>query len=323
MQAMDTGNFMHEVIDAFFEKIDKMGLDLKIIEDTEVKSIVNSIIDELLSSYKYYILSSTAKFKVLTRRLKKVVYESIEYIVYSMRNSKFEVLGHEIEFSNNGKYKPIVIEMQDGKKIEITGKIDRVDIGTYEDKKYVRIIDYKSSIKNIDINQVEAGLQIQLITYLDAISIAEDFLPSGMLYLGLVDNIIKSNKNMLDEDIKQEIRRKFRMNGLVLADINIIKMMDTQLDVGASNIIPVTIKKDGEISESKSNTLKQEKFTELQEKVNKIIKEISKEIFSGKIAIEPYNYNKHTGCDYCEYKAICNFDPNFKNNTYNYIQKNY
>ena len=323
IQSMDTGNFMHEVIDSFFENIDKNGLNLKTIEDEDVKTIVNSIIDELLSSYKYYILSSTAKFKVLTRRLKKVVYESIEYIVYSIRNSKFEVLGHEIEFSNSGKYKPIIIEMKDGKKIEITGKIDRVDIGTYEDKKYVRIIDYKSSIKNIDMNQVEAGLQIQLITYLDAISIAEDFLPSGMLYLGLVDNIIKSNRNMLDEDIKQEIRRKFRMNGLVLADINIIKMMDTKLDVGSSNIIPVTIKKDGEISESKSNTLKQEKFTELQEKVNKTIKEISKEIFSGKIAIEPYNYNKHTGCDYCEYKSICNFDPNFKNNTYNYIQKNY
>lgn len=323
IQALDTGNFMHEVIDVFFEKIDKNNLDIKTIDDGEVKNLINSIIDELLSSYKYYKLSSTAKFKTLTKRLKKVVSESIEYIVYSIRNSKFEVLGHEIEFSNSGKYKPIIIEMQDGRKIEITGKIDRVDIGTYEDKKYVRIIDYKSSIKNIDMNQVEAGLQIQLITYLDAISIAEDFLPSGMLYLGLVDNIIKSNKNMLDEDIKQEIRRKFRMNGLVLADINIIKMMDTNLDIGASNIVPVTIKKDGEISESKSSVLKEEKFIELQEKVNKLIKEISKEIFSGKIAIEPYNYNKHTGCDYCEYKAICNFDPNFKDNTYNYIKKSY
>ena len=47
---------------------------------------------EEYSSYKYYILSSTAKFKVLTRRLKKVVCESIEYIVYTIRNSKFESL---------------------------------------------------------------------------------------------------------------------------------------------------------------------------------------------------------------------------------------
>ena len=118
-----------------------------------------------------------------------------------------------------------------------------------------------------------------------------------MLYLGLIDNIIKSNKNMLDEDIKQEIRRKFRMNGLILADINIIKMMDTSLETGSSDIIPVTIKKDGEISEGKSSVLKEDKFKELQNKVNETIKEISKEIFEGKINIEPYNYNKHTGCD--------------------------
>ena len=323
IDSIDTGNFMHEVIDVFFEKIDKNNLDIKNIEESEIKNLVSSIIDELLDSYKYYILSSTAKFKALTRRLKKVVYESIEYIVYTIKNSKFDILGHEIEFSNSGKYKPIIIDMEDGRKIEITGKIDRVDIGTYSDKKYVRIIDYKSSIKNIDMNQVEAGLQIQLITYLDAISVAENYLPSGMLYLGLIDNIIKSNKNMLDEDIKQEIRRKFRMNGLVLADINIIKMMDTSLENGSSDIIPVTIKKDGEISEGKSSILKEDKFKELQIKVNEIIKEISKEILNGKIDISPYNYNKHTGCDYCEYKAICNFDPNFKNNTYNYIKKVY
>lgn len=321
--SIDTGNFMHEVIDVFFEKIDKNNLDIKNIDESEIKILVNSIIDELLDSYKYYILSSTAKFKMLTRRLKKVICESIEYIVYTIKNSKFDILGHEVEFSNHGRYEPIVIDMDDGKKVEITGKIDRVDIGTYDDKKYVRIIDYKSSIKNIDMNQVEAGLQIQLITYLDAISTAEDYLPSGMLYLALIDNIIKSNKNMLDEDIKQEIRRKFRMNGLVLADINIIKMMDKNLEIGPSDIIPVTIKKDGEISEGKSNILKENKFQELQTKVNDIIKNISKEILNGKINIEPYNYNKHTGCDYCEYKSICNFDPNFKNNTYNYIKKVY
>ena len=321
--SIDTGNFMHEVIDTFFEEIDKKNLDIKVLEKDEIKKIVDSIIDELLDSYKYYILSSTAKFKVLTRRLKKVVSESIEYIVYTIKNSKFNILGHEIEFSNSGKYKPMVIDLSGGRKIEITGKIDRVDIGTYNEKKYVRIIDYKSSIKNIDMNQVEAGIQIQLVTYLDAICAAEDVMPSGMLYLGLIDNIIKSNKNMLDEDIKQEIRRKFRMNGLVLADINIIKMMDTSLDTGLSDIIPVTLKKDGEISENKSSVMKEEKFKELQNKVNEIIKNISREIFEGKINIEPYNYNKHTGCDYCEYKSICNFEPNSKNNTYNYIKKLY
>ena len=88
---------------------------------------------------------------------------------------------------------------------------------------------------------------------------------------------------MLDDEIKNEIRKNFRMNGLVLADINIIKMMDTSLESSSSsNIIPVTLKKDGEISESKSSTINKDEFSELQNKVNRVIKEISSEILKRK-----------------------------------------
>lgn len=60
--------------------------------------------EEIIESYfemsKYYIFSSTAKFKHLSKKLKKVVLESIEYIVHTIKNSSFEVLGHEIEFKD-------------------------------------------------------------------------------------------------------------------------------------------------------------------------------------------------------------------------------
>lgn len=321
IQTVDTGSFMHEIIDDFFEVIEDEKIDIKSITKEQIEDIVKKLIDETLEMSKYYVFTSTAKFRSLTRRLKKVVSESIEFIVYSIQNSKFDVLGHEIEFGEKGKYKPIEIELDDNKKLEITGKIDRVDIGKLDDKTYVRIIDYKSSVKNLDLNQVVAGLQIQLITYLDAISKQDNFNPSGVLYFGLVDNIVKSDKNMDDEKIKEEIRKKFRMNGLVLANINVIKMMDTSLNEGTSSIIPVTLKKDGEISESKSSSIKEDEFENLQEQVKDVIKQIGNEILSGKIDINPYNYNNHTGCDYCEYKSICNFNPNLKNNKYNYIRK--
>ena len=321
IQTIDTGSFMHEIIDEFFEIIDNKNLNIKEITEEEVQEIVKKIIEDTLEMSKYYVFSSTAKFKNLTKRLKKVVSESIMYIVYSLQNSNFEVLGHEIEFGKNSKYGPINIVIDENKKLEITGKIDRVDIGKLDNKTYVRIIDYKSSIKNIDLNQVVAGLQIQLITYLSAISEQEKFDPSGILYFGLVDHIAKKDRNITDEEIKEEIRKKFRMNGIVLANLDIIKMMDNSLKEGASNIIPVTLKKDGEISASKSNCIKENEFEELQNKVKDIIKQIGKEILSGKIDINPYKLNNNTGCDYCEYKSICNFNPNLKDNTYNYIKK--
>lgn len=321
IQTVDTGSFMHEIIDEFFDVVEEEKIDIKNIDKEKIEEIVKKIIDDTLEMSKYYVFSSTAKFRNLTKRLKKVVSESINYIVYGIQQSKFEVLGHELEFGEKGEYKPIKIELESGKRLEITGKIDRVDIGKLDEKTYVRIIDYKSSAKNIDLNQVEAGLQIQLITYLDAISEQEKFNPSGILYFGLIDHIIQADKNMSDEEIKEAIKKEFRMSGLVLANIDIVRMMDTSLTDGASSIIPITLKKSGEISEYKSSCIKEDEFENLQKKVKEVIKQIGNEILAGKIDIYPYNYNNHTGCDYCEYKSICNFNPNLKNNKYNYIKK--
>lgn len=318
IEAIDTGSFMHEVIDTFFSEISDKNLNLKEITDDEILKIVNKIISQLLETSRYYIFSSSAKFRLLTRRLKKVVYKSICYIVYSLKYSDFSIFGNEIEFSNTGKFKTITLDV-DGRKVEITGKIDRADTALIGDKQYVRIIDYKSSSKDIDMNQVMFGLQIQLITYLDALCDQTDFDPSGILYMGLIDNIVKNAKNLSDEEIENKIRSNFKMKGLILADISVIRTMDKKLQTGLSDIIPVYISKDGEISEKKSSVISKKNFDELQLQVKDIIKQISYEILKGKIDIKPYNYKKKTGCDYCKYKTICMFNTNIKDNEYNFV----
>ena len=318
IEAIDTGSFMHEVIDSFFKEISDQNLNLKDISEEEILKIVNKIIEELLETSRYYIFSSSAKFRLLTRRLKKVVYKSICYIVYSLKYSDFTIFGNEIEFSNTGKFKTITLNVE-GRKVEITGKIDRADTATIENKQYVRIIDYKSSSKELDMNQVQFGLQIQLITYLDALCEQTDLNPSGVLYMGLIDNIVKNAKNLSDEEIENKIRSNFKMKGLILADISVIRTMDKKLQTGSSDIIPVYISKDGQISEKKSSVISKKAFDELQIQVKNIIKEISYEILKGKIDIKPYNYRKKTGCDYCKYKTICMFNTNIKDNEYNFI----
>ena len=322
IRALDTGNFMHEVLDDFFNIIKDDGLNIKDLDDTEIERIVVKIINELFQTSKYYVFSSTSKFRILSRRLKKVVLDSVKYIIYTLKNSKFEVLGNEIEFSRFSEYKPIVISLEDGTKVELSGKIDRADIGKLNGKDYVRIIDYKSSVKTLDYNRIIAGLQIQLITYLDDLCIQKEFEPGGVLYMGLIDNIVKAPKNLSDDEIKEEIKKNFRMQGVILADIDIARMMDTGLDYGYSDIVPVGISKTtGDIIESKSSVLKKEDFSNLQKKVRHVIKQISKEILSGCINIKPYHYGQKTGCDYCTYKSICRFTPGIKENEYNYIQK--
>ena len=237
-----------------------------------------------------------------------MVLQSIKYIVYQIQNGDFEILGNELEFKKR-------ID-----NVEITGKIDRLDGVETEKGKFIRIIDYKSSDKNIDLNELISGTQIQLITYLDSMTEKKEAEPAAMLYFSLIDPIIKSNKNKSDEEIKEELKKKFRMNGMILADIDIIKKMDKTLEKGSSGSIPIYLDKDGNISKSRSNTVTKDEFTNLQKTAEKVIKQIAKEILEGNIDIKPayYKKNKVDTCKYCEYKSICGFNP--KVHEYLYIE---
>ena len=305
IKSIDTGTFMHDVVDTFFEEIREE--DLKNLSKEEIKSVVYNIIEQKLNLKKNAIFTSSPKFIILTNRLKKVIAESIYYIVYQMQNSDFNVLGNEVEFSKT-------ID-----NIEIVGKIDRIDVAENEEGSFIRIIDYKSSSKSLDLNKMVTGLQIQLLTYVDIMSEKTNKEPAGMLYFNLIEPIISKNRNLSDEEIEEEIRKAFRMKGLILSDIKVIKMMDNRLETGASKIIPVTLDKSGNVSGTRSSVLTKEEFTSLQKKIKKLIKQIANEILSGRIEIKPtYNQKqKKSTCEYCPYKTICAFNP--KKNVYEYI----
>ncbi len=317
----DTGSFMHEIIDEFFEYVNQEKLELAELEKEQIEKIVENIIDNKLTLNKNYIFKATEKYKLLVRRLKRVVSQSLKYIIETIIYSDFSIEGTEVEFGENGKYEPIILNLEDGKKVEIKGKIDRIDTANEEDGKYLRIIDYKSSSRNIDLNEVYAGLQIQLLTYTDAICKQEDIMPAGVFYFSLLEQMEKAEKRISEEEIEEKIRKAFRMKGLIVADVKIIKMNDNTLNSGSSKLVPAGLTKAGTIHKKWTNGVSSEEFKILQDYIYKTIKDISKEILSGKIDINPYNKSGKTPCEYCEYKAICGFNPRYKNNKYRFIDK--
>ena len=321
IHTFDTGSFMHETIDEFFEMVKEREINLPDLEEEEIFEIVAEIIDKNLKLSKNFIFTSTAKYKVLVKRLKKIVSKALKYIIQTLIYSDFNIEGTEIEFSTKGKYKPIILELEDGKKVEITGKIDRLDTAEDEEGKYLRIIDYKSSAKNIDLNEVYAGLQIQLLTYTDAICKEEDIMPAGIFYFSLLEQMIKADKKISDDEIEEMIKKNFRMKGLILADVKIIKMNDNTLTSGSSKMVPAAITASGTVNEKWTNGVNKEEFKVLQDYIDITIKQIAREIFSGKIDLNPYNKKGKTPCEYCEYKTICGFNPRQNGNKYNYIDK--
>ena len=138
IQSFNTGSFMHETIDEFFKKVREEKIELAELEEDDILKIVSNIIDENLGQPKNYIFTATAKYKILVRRLKKIVSKALKYIIQTIIYSDFSIEGTEIEFGKKGKYEPIILNLENGKRVEITGKIDRIDTSATEDRKILK-----------------------------------------------------------------------------------------------------------------------------------------------------------------------------------------
>ena len=121
IHSFDTGSFMHETIDNFFKEIKRQNINLAEIEEDKIYEIVSKIIDNNILMNKYFIFRTNAKNKALVQRLKRIVSKALKYIIQTLIYSDFSIQGTEVQF------KPIILNLDNGKNVEITGKIDRID----------------------------------------------------------------------------------------------------------------------------------------------------------------------------------------------------
>jgi ATP-dependent helicase/nuclease subunit B len=237
-----------------------------------------------------------------------------------IRCGGFNPVEYEIDFGEDGKYPPIIIELSSGEKVCLTGRIDRIDAFESEKGTYVRIVDYKSGSKEFKLSDVYYGLQVQLVTYLDAIreSGKSGYLPGGVLYFRIDDPVIKRSGNMSPEEVEKAIMKKLKMNGLLLADVKLIKEMDRTID-GNSMVIPASINKAGALGKNTSAaTLDQ--FILLRRHVKKLLTDICNEIMKGNVSIKPYKKKKDTPCRYCGFLPVCQFDSSLEENSFRFLQ---
>lgn len=319
----DLGTFMHNVIDEFSETVDKKSLKWYEIDETWCKNTVSEIVDKKAQEVSGGIFSSSPRYKYFTERLKRVLIKTILIIVEHLKRSGFQPIGHEVGFGNGEGYPPIEIELSNGEKVRLIGRIDRVDKLDLEEKDYFRIIDYKSGNKDFSLSDVYHGLQLQLLTYLDAILTNEEIrekdpvLPGGVLYLRIDDPIIKGSRSLSDKEIEEEIMKALKMKGLLLADPKVVKEMDRGI-YGSSLIIPARINKDGNLGKSSVGT--EEQFKILREHVKKKLVEACESMLKGEIKINPIKSKNADTCSYCIYSAVCQFDNSFEGNGHRIIK---
>lgn len=323
--APDLGSFMHNVLDDFTNTIRNEKIAWSDLNKERCKLIVNELVDKRLESDSNSILNSTKKYKYFADRFKRTITKSVMVISEQMRKGKFEVFKNEFAFGGFSDGEPIKIDLPSNETVYLVGRVDRIDTLDLDGNTYIKIVDYKSGAKKFNLTEVYYGLQIQLLVYLDALIknskyiLQKQAMPGAILYFRIDDPIIKSKKQLTEEEIKDNILKELKMSGLLLKDINVVKAMDNDMET-YSLIIPAAIKKDGNFTTS-SSVVTEEQFDILRKYVNDKMSEICEEMLSGEIKIEPCKNNSTAYCSYCDYSSVCQFDTSIENNKYRVVLK--
>lgn len=323
LSSPDLGSFIHSVLDSFSTYLDDHNIRWRELDRDSCNKIVSSIVDETVEKSAGSILSSSPRYSYFKEKLKRIVERAVWLISLHIKKGGFEPSGHEVTFEDHGKYPPISIELPSGEKVNLIGRIDRIDTMEEEDGVYVRIVDYKSGSKDFNLSDIYNGLELQLLIYLDAIleyaskNSKKPVIPGGILYFRIDDPIIKSTGELSDEEIEEKIMKSLKMKGLLLSDVKVVREMDRDAD-GWSLIIPAAIRSSG--LDAKSSTATLDEFNALRKHIKFRIINLCEDMLKGNVEIKPYKNRNRISCEFCSYKPVCRFDISIKENAYRLIK---
>lgn len=321
----DYGTYCHKIFDDFFKGVYENNIDWNTIDREFIQREVEKLTAKMAEKSNF-ILESSPKYKYFSSITHKNIVESIEIMAEQVRRGNFIPTGFETEFGDES-IKPISYTLKNGKDIKLVGKIDRIDVFKGENSDFLRIIDYKSSKRDIDLNQVYAGLQLQLFVYMNAIlsSNKDRYKPAGLFYSDFTTNLVgfetySKMLDMTDDSFYSEKLKKNKLTGFVIKDMELLKNLDKTLEENrlTSEILPIKLKSKGQEIGAGTLGLTTDEFEIVNEFVLNKTKDICEEIYDGNIDIKPFRYKDKKPCDYCKYKSICRFDV--KHNKYNNIK---
>lgn len=305
----DVGNYVHKVLEMFFLSI--KDRDITEITDEECERITKKVIEEYKSSVIKEALDK--RTECLFDRLEALSMIVIKNLVKEFKVSKFRPVLFEYPIGTGG-IPSLPITLDDGTNIHMNGYIDRADAYEDGDDIYIRVIDYKTGKKTFNTEDIEKGLNLQMLIYLFTLcagkneKILSDLgadkectpLPAGVLYLLARIDDVRADHEPEDaakalEDVEDSIQRV----GLLTSDKDVLLAMEPGLN---GRFIPVKYTKKGDISGKKSLASDKE-FDEIKEKVVSKLRDIGEDIKKGRADASPLEKSKV--CNYCDMKTIC------------------
>lgn len=322
LEAPDIGDLFHAALKHIAETIMTENMSWASLTLEQVQRLAKDAVDTLAPKLQNEILLSSNRHQYIKQKLQNIIGRASMIMSDHAKASGFSPIGLELGFGKKGTLPPLSFTLKNGTKMELMGRIDRVDKAEDPSGVYLRVLDYKSSEKELNLTEVYYGLALQMLTYLDIIIshspqlVGKQADPAGVLYFHVHNPMINATKMLSLDEIEEEILKQFKMNGLLLADENVIQMMDKTLDSGVSSqIISAGFKKDGSLTKA-SKVASRADFDSLRDFIRNKYVETGNGIISGVVDIDPYKLKDRLPCTFCSFKSVCQFDRALDSNEF-------
>lgn len=324
--SVDMGNIYHETLERFSKRIQESEYTWFDLPEQLQSEWIEESMTEAAAASPNADAFEEARNRFLLERMKKTVCQTVWALCVQIKKGHFVPSDFEVNFSRADDLSAIHFTLSEEEKMHLRGRIDRIDTYETEDKVYVKIIDYKSGNTSFSLLNLYHGLQLQLVVYLNAAlelvgkrHPGKEIEPAGIFYYHITNPMIEGDGTESEEEIRQAVLEKLKLNGLVNEEPEIYRAMDTDF-TGSSAVIPVALKTDGSLKAT-SKTASTFEFRTMSDYVNEVLVKTGKRIFAGDVSVKPYQLEGRTGCDYCPYHTVCGFDLGIDGYEYKKLQK--
>ncbi|MDR0930406.1 MAG: PD-(D/E)XK nuclease family protein [Clostridiales bacterium] len=291
LSAPDTGSIIHEVLERYCKTVTRWE-DIKV---DNLRARVADIVLDVLTKYCAKSVIESPRFSSVVAKITNTMQTCLWNIVQYYQQSGFKPIAFEFAFGGKSQsLPPISLTLEDGKKVDIIGKIDRVDAREIETNnagkvKEIMVVDYKGSDHSIDYDEVVDGVSVQLPTYLHALcGEFTHYKPAGCMYYLYYKAEGAFGERLTSDDYIQ-INKQLRMQGLMLDYGDRTTVLSRDWAVVSSN-----------------RTASADELTQLCEAAVKSVKNTLAKMYKGENYIRPYKFkNNTTQCKWCEYKSVC------------------
>ncbi len=299
----DIGSFVHRILEKFFLSVTAKSNDGAIppLSDDEIDTLLNAVIEDYLTD----IFGRNRENRLTPRalqlfvRLRKNTRLLLQDLLKEFSQSRFTPRFFEMPIDVSGRpgtVYPMKIPLSDGTSAYLYGIADRVDICRKGKDVYVRVIDYKTGKKELNLKDLRSGMNLQLLLYLfsiwkdptgtfrKSVGCEGQLLPAGVLYCKVKPARITVSPTETSAEVFRKISETLSRTGLLIDDAEVIA------DMG--DTLPKSINKVGD-------------FGHLVSEITQTVTSLAEEIKSGSAHCRPVRESGHDACLNCPYQDFC------------------